>query len=213
MKKPRPISHFKFTEEEYQDYLNGKEIWRDVEGYEGKYRISTFGKIKSLDRRIYPKTYPQYPSYVLKGRIMKAVVNETGYYILQLCDSGKIKNYSIHSLLGKHFLKNPENKPCINHKNGIKIDIELSNLEWATYSENSIHAFETGLQIPNMRGKTGKLCKYSKPIKQLTLDGKLIKVHYAVRDAARETGIDHSYISACARGKHKSARGFKWEYV
>jgi len=208
----RPIEHFKFTQEEYDLYQSGVEIWRDIPDYENIYKLSSRGRVKSLKRMIYPRTYPQYPCYSKPAQLLKNCVNSAGYYIVSLCKSGRVTSCHNHVLMGICFLNNPESKPCINHRNGIKIDISLSNLEWNTYSENSIHSFTTGLQKPNMLGKTGAKCTFSKRIAQLTMSDKLIKIHVGVRDAGRELNIDSSYISKCARGECSFAKGFKWKY-
>lgn len=209
---PRPISHFKFTQEEYDLYQQGVEIWRHIPDYENIYKLSSYGRVKSLKRMIYPRTYPQYPCYSKPEQLLKNCINSAGYCIVSLCKSGKVTSFHVHVLLGICFLNNPGNKPCINHRNGVKIDISLSNLEWNTYKENAIHSYANGLQKP-IKGRTGSKCASSKRIMQLTMDGELIKIHDAVRDAARELHIDNSHISACARGLYSFARGFKWKYV
>ena len=104
-----------------------EEIWKDIEGYEGYYQVSNLGRIKSLKR----------------PRIMKSHLNEATGYIGQNLSNGQIKKYClVHRLVAKAFIPNPENKNQINHKNGDKTDNNVTNLEWATQSENMKHSYK-----------------------------------------------------------------------
>lgn len=122
------------------------EIWKDVKGYEGIYKISNFGNVKSLERL---KKSKGNSTRVVNERILKYNTNIFGYKYVILCKESKNKCFLIHRLIGIAFIPNPENKPQINHINGIKTDNSISNLEWCTQQENSIHAFKTGLMHHN----------------------------------------------------------------
>jgi hypothetical protein len=111
---------------------NQEIIWKDVVGYEGVYKISSCGKLK----RIY-KTK--------KDSILKCSINQSGYVCARIRINGGFKNIKVHRLVCIAFLENPLNKPHVNHKNGIKTDNRLENLEWVTPLENNTHALETGL--------------------------------------------------------------------
>ena len=107
------------------------EIWKEIEGYDGDYLISNLGKVKSLK---YNKEY-----------ILKQGIDGSGYHFVNLYKNNISKMFFVHRLVSKAFIPNPENKPEINHKNGIKSNNQFSNLEWATSSENTKHAYYTGL--------------------------------------------------------------------
>lgn len=129
------------------------EEWRDIEGYEGVYQVSNFGDIKSLARNIY-----NYFSgtRAVPDRLLKSCVQKNGYRIVSLYPSVKSKTFCIHRLVAQAFIPNPENKPEVNHINGIKTDNRVENLEWATSSENRQHAHDTGLKISQKGSECSK---------------------------------------------------------
>lgn len=114
--------------------------------YKGQYEISTFCRVRSLDRT--RKGRSGLPCN-LKGRFKKIYPATNLYLQVSLCKNGKSKIFRLHRLLALAFIPNPLNKPEVNHKNGIKTDNRLSNLEWATKPENAQHAFDMGLHIPH----------------------------------------------------------------
>ena len=102
-----------------------KEIWKDIEGYEGKYQVSNMGRVKTLN-------------YRNSGKEQILHSNPTGgYCIVGLCKT-KRKTYYIHRLVAAAFVPNPENKPEVNHINHNKRDNRASNLEWVTQYENGL---------------------------------------------------------------------------
>lgn len=112
------------------------EIWKEIKGYEGHYQISNFGRIKSIKQT--------------EDKILNNLKNGRGYLKIDLCKKGTRKFLFLHRLVAIHFISNPKNKPCINHKNGIKSDNKVQNLEWVTYSENMFHSYKNGLHKPGM---------------------------------------------------------------
>ena len=122
------------------------EVWKDVEGYEGLYQVSTCGNVKSLPKVRRNGT----GTYIQKERLLKPSNTSTGYKKVELCKDGKRKGFKVHRLVAIAFIPNPDNKPEVNHIDGNKINNNIDNLEWVTSSENSIHAYETGLN-PNKK--------------------------------------------------------------
>ena len=115
--------------------------WRPIKGYEGLYEVSNTGEIKSLPRvRKNGKS-----SYLQKEKLLRQSNTTTGYKKVELVKDGKRKSLKVHRLVAQAFIPNPQNKPQVNHLDGNKINNNVSNLEWATISENVQHGYDTGL--------------------------------------------------------------------
>lgn len=131
-----------------------KDLWRDIPGYEGVYQVSKLGLVKRLKGSCNTKT----GTSKRKERILTPGTNTDGYLCVNLSMNKTYKHCRVHRLIAMTFIDNPEYKPQINHKNGIKYDNWVGNLEWVTASENAIHAYRNGLRVPpnTMIGKFGK---------------------------------------------------------
>lgn len=171
------------------------EIWKDVIGFEGYYQISNLGRVKSLARWKQNHSKKQF----IKERIMKPYLS-VGYWKITLMKFHKSKKYFIHRLLGIHFIPNPENKPEINHMKGIKTNLDIKFLEWATGKENAQHAVRTGLRIFN-----------PKKIIQLDLNGNFIREWESTKIAG-ENGFRASCINKVITGMQKKHAGYLWKY-
>ena len=171
-------------------------MWKIIEGYEN-YSVNELGQVKNNKR----------------NHIMKVGKDKDGYGLIALSKNNIGKTYKVHRLVAIAFIQNPENKPQVNHINGIKNDNRLENLEWCTSGENQKHSFDFLNRQSPMKGKIGKDNHCSKPVKQLTLSGELIKIFSSAEDVFRELGIFASNISCVCHGRQKTAGGFKWEHA
>lgn len=108
------------------------EIWKDILGYEGLYQISNHGRLKSL-----PKMVGRGKRYMSKERIVSSHKSPNGYLRTHLDKEGKRHFFSVHRLVAQAFLDNPNNYPCVNHKNEIRSDNRVENLEWCSFKYNA----------------------------------------------------------------------------
>lgn len=106
-----------------------EEIWRSVVGYEGLYEVSSYGRVRSLDRY-------DGRNHFIKGRIMKQNNDRRNYMSIQLCLNGKIKKYFVHRLVAQTFIPNYDNLPEVNHKDENPGNNNVDNLEWCDRSYN-----------------------------------------------------------------------------
>ena len=143
------------------------------------------------------------------NKIKKVGVGKRGYPVVSLRIGKKQFLRTVHILLARTFLPNPEMLPQVNHIDGNKLNYRLSNLEWCTARENNLHARRTGLHTSDG----------DKRVSQIKGD-KIIAVYRSVSEASRQTGINRANIANVARGYITkkglhllTAGGFKWRYV
>ena len=193
------------------------EIWKDIKNYEGLYQISNLGRVKSLERKVKNKNGYR----VVNEKILKPILNNKGYYTYGLRKNSKLEQFLLHRLIGENFLENKNNYPCINHKDGNKLNNNIDNLEWCTYEHNVKEAFRLGLNTYTFQknfkhnywiGKFGKEHNCSKSVLQYDMNENLINEWDSITNASRETNINYYSISNNCRGKQKQAGGFIWKF-
>lgn len=190
------------------------EVWKPIVGLEDKYLISESGIVKrkerffNRDRDGYKKEKVKIPEKILHGTLDKGYVRIN----LKVNDDGRRKRFRIHRLVALTFIGQPPNdKPHINHKDGVKNNNHYSNLEWCSIIENNKHALKNGL-TPNIEKRSKHYL--AKPINQLhPITNTFIKRFECMLDAKDELGIDISCIAKVCKGKRKSAGGYSWEYA
>lgn len=165
------------------------EVWKPVTNYEGLYEISNLGRIRSLHN------YKRNGNNILVPRIKR------GYFTVGLRKNGIRKWFLLHRLVALAFIPNPNNYPCVNHKDENKLNNNVENLEWCTVSYNNTY----GTRIERVTDKTGK------PVYQYDINGNFIKKHKSLASATKEVGLKSaSTISLCCSGKYETAGGYKW---
>lgn len=170
-----------------------KEVWTPIEGYEG-YEVSNLGRVRSTDRKI---IYKDGRTRMQKGRMLRPEICKNGYLYVNLGRKGRAK--TVHRLVAKAFLPNPDNLPCVNHKDENKANPRLENLEFCSYKHN------------NNWGT--KNARRAKPIMQLDKNNQKIKIWESAAAVERELGINHGHIGSCCNGNRKTAGGYRWEYI
>ena len=170
-----------------------EEVWKDIEEYEGLYQVSNKGRVKSLKFG--------------KERILKPAKNDGGYLFVYIFKNGKRKMCLVHRLVAQAFIPNPQNLPQINHRDEVKTNNSVQNLEWCTAKYNSNYG--THNQRSADKRTNGKC---SKPVIQYEKSGEFVKEWKSTHDIERNLGYNNGYISACCNGKFNSAYNFVWKY-
>lgn len=173
-----------------------EEIWKDIKGYEGLYQVSSFGRVKSLERvdRIGRKKH---------GKFLKEHINSGGYFNVALYSKYSVKKYLlIHRLVAQAFIPNPNDYPQVNHIDENKINNNVDNLEWCTSEYN--------LGFKNRRKKASKSTK--KPIISISPNG-IFRWETSATDFSKRTGIDIRNVNAVLKRKRKHTHGYCFMYA
>lgn len=163
------------------------EIWKDIKDYPN-YQVSNLGKVKNA------KT----------NKILKPFSPIGEYLKVSLSKNGKAKHYFIHRLVAETFIPNPNNYPCVNHKDENPSNNCVSNLEWCSYQYNNNYGTRNGKVAEKLRKVK---CK---KVRQYDLNGNYIKTWNSIKEAEKEVGSTH--ISQCTKGRFKQTKGYKWRY-
>lgn len=180
-----------------------EEIWKDIAGFENCYQVSNLGRVKSLQRK-----------QRIKDKILKPSFGKRNYLQINLYKDGRMFKFSIHKLVANAFISNPNNYPCINHKDEDKQNNTVENLEWCDYKYNNSYG-----------GRLNRVSEnncLSKNVLQYTKNEQFIKewqnARFAIignnffnKDVANIKTIKRA-INNCCSGERKTAYGFKWKY-
>lgn len=163
------------------------EEWRPVEGFEDRYKVSNTGSVFSI----------------ISNRLLTPKIDRYGYKCVCLFRKGKSKHTTIHRLVAKAFISNPENLPTVNHKDENKLNNRAENLEWLSVKDNDNYG---------SRNERMANSKKVNPIAQYDSTMNLIKIHLGVKDAQRNTGVNRNSIRDVCRGLRPTAGGYVWRY-
>lgn len=173
-----------------------KEIWKDIEGYENYYQVSNLGRVRSLDRAV---TGPHSSKQVKVGKVLVEKPGNRGYILNTLCRNGECRTFQTHRIVALEFLENKSNLPQVNHKNGIKTDNNVKNLEWCSISYNITHAISTGLNPVKFGENTSQVKLSSEQVIEIKeiLTNKRMKQ----KNIAKKFNVSAGNISRISRGE------------
>lgn len=186
-----------------------EKVWKEVPGYEGKYEVSNEGNVRSLNYR-----------GTGQPKILKPITCGKGYLMVGLCKNGSMRWAKVHRLVALLFVPNPDNKPQVNHLDGVKTNNLASNLEWATGGENLAHAYRKGLKradpewgrtLGSEYGSAGRRAKM-RPIVATNLQTGEETRYESAAEVERALNVYHSDVARVCAGKRKFAKGYTFRY-
>ena len=161
------------------------EQWKAIAGYEGLYEVSDLGRVKSF--------------WHGKEKILKPGKTHDGYLQVNLYKDGQRKMQLVHRLVAEAFIQNPQGLETVNHKDEVKTNNTVSNLEWMSMEDNVAYSRPRWAKrsVQMFDNKTGEL----------------LATFPSTNEAERVTGIAHQSISECCNEKRKYAGGYIWKYL
>lgn len=181
-----------------------EEIWKPIKGYEDRYQVSNFGRVRSKDMVLPCVVNGIETTRVRRGVIRKSHIGHTGYHYILLRGGDKAKNCRVHRLVAEAFVPNPDNLPEVNHKDENKSNNRADNLEWCSSSYN--HCYGTTIERA--------AAKIRRKVLQIGENGEVIHEYDSVTAAAKAVGVSSSLISKyCLNLKdYVTAKGYRWRY-
>ena len=183
------------------------EVWKPIKGYEGIYEVSSYGRVRSLERSISLRN--QHGEYVRveKGRIMAQKLQNTDRLQVSLRKvvNGKLtrKTFYVHRLVAQAFIPNPDGLETVNHKNEDHHDNRVENLEWMTREDNNKYGTHCE--------RCGKSQRMS--VEMLTEDGEHVAYFESMSEAAEKSGCPLSSIHRCCYGRQESTNGYQFRFT
>ena len=150
-----------------------EELWKPISNYEN-YEVSNYGRVRNVKNG--------------KQKVLKSQLIKSGYEIVGLSVNSKSISKTVHRLVAISFLENKENKPCVNHINGIKTDNRVENLEWCTHSENEKHSFDKLGKITN------GIIRRKIPLNKIIYIKELYKKGFSQRSIAKQFNVSQTTI-------------------
>lgn len=176
------------------------ELLKNIDRYNGKYKISNRGRVYSVKSNIYLKIAKDYH----------------GYLFVNLCNNGKQKYKRIHRLVAEAFIPNPYNLPEVNHKDENKENNYVENLEWCDRKYNNNYGTRKEriqYTLDNMNWDKTNCLRKPKMVGKYTLDNQLIEIYKSTQEAERKTGFNHCNICRCCNGKLHTYKNYIWKYI
>lgn len=199
-----------------------REEWRPVKGYEGLYEVSSFGRVKALRRIIVQSrgTIMPYPE-----KILKLYYNIDGYHQVVLSKQGQTKRLTVHRLVAQAFILNPDNLPCVNHRNEVRDCNIPDNLEWCTVKYNNNYGTcierrsKKRIGLKHSEDSIRKMCishrRHTKDILQIDkTTGEILKEWECANEITKTLGISGNAIAKCCKKypHYNTAGGYIWKY-
>lgn len=178
-------------------------MWKDIKGYENIYQVNEKGEIKSLDRFIVKSNGVK---EFKKGKFISSTHNKRSNYLeCHLSMNGKRKCYKVHRLVAETFIPNPSNHPVVNHKDGNRLNNNVDNLEWCTYSENLKHSYNNLGRVKNSTKIKRRPCIVT------DLYNYDVYRYKSIEETSRHIGISPTQIRRIINGECKNNK-FKIEF-
>lgn len=196
-----------------------EETWKDIYGLYG-YQVSNWGNVKSIDRIITTEHYHRGRRII--GINLKLRYDKDGYAIINIRKDGKGRILKVHRLVAESFIPNIDNKPCIDHINGVRDDNRVENLRWCTVKENASFnlaiknkseairkSYVNNEELRQIRANTFRKTN-SKPV-LVFINEEFYKEYESQMDASRDLGLNNCLISLCLLGKRKNIKSFTFK--
>lgn len=178
-----------------------KEVWKPIEGTDGRYEVSNTGKVRSLNYKNSRKV-----------KNLKPAPDPKGYMKTMLCIGGVYKTVKLHRLVAEAFIPNPFSLPQVNHKDGKKDNNSVENLEWTSNYDNAHHALKHGLFENSIKAAREANEKRKKPVIAIDMDGNQTS-YTSINEAGNLLKVNRRHIQEVLKGHKKRAGGYRFVYL